>query len=960
VLIDNADGTFQPRLSFTTGQCPVAIAAADFNGDGKIDLAVANQTDSTVSVFFGNGDGTFQARTDYPVAVAPSAIAFADLNGDRKPDVVVLNDGLVSVFLGNGDGSFQPRIDSSNGVSYGGSMAVGDLDGDGLPDLVTTDPSYSGTLAISLGNGDGTFRFAARYILPPDAVTVGDFNRDGRPDLAVAQGTYYGFVSVLLGTGDGNSQVPIQFPTNRSPRSVVTADFDGDGILDLAVGGSSTSILLGNGDGTFQTHMDHVGGAYALTTADFDGDGRPDLAAATLPTFVSVFLNKPAAQRISKPPSITSVSPPSGTQGQTIPNFTVNGSNFDSAAVLSFGGPGITPKVPYTSHTSTQIIADLTIDANAPVGAQDVIVTNSDGQKGTLPGGFTVLSAGQPGISVSPVTLSFTVLSGTTSPVNTITITNTGTATLLISSIATGSPFVLVGQLPTSVTAGGQATLGIKFVPTQPGSFSDKVTIVSNASTSPTEIPLQGTALSTTFGIVDPVPSLLPGSNITTNPDLLATGGRPVVGVAADGVARVVLRIPANHVGEQFSVAIINDHGVPSTSMDEDGGLEAIGGATFQSAITVSAVSTRKMGPMAFAIYRAPVDFPRPAAEFDWALTQRSVTLEFGSTTTPAYAFDIPIEILRPPVVLIHGIWSDPTAWNFFDPLWCEPFAPPCPDSRFVVFLADYSSTNGGGFVPKATRIQAQILDFTKSFKLQKNSAAVQVDVVAHSMGGDIVRAAVLSPIYLRDSNYQQGEIHKLITLDTPHLGSEFATRMLGTSNLCKSLFEGLTGLLVKGGAIIDLAIGSDILKSLKKSTKFPIRAHMVVGIADAQQTSAADNAILALVAKGLCSDFLPLGGFEEVFKGQPSDLVVSQTSQQADGLDFNTPGLPTPPAAETIIPIPVVHTVKPFLFTRGPDVLSRTLFLGQTVGADTGIPQLVINLLNDPIQQGDFEQIRP
>jgi hypothetical protein len=301
VLLAKGDGTFQGRISFATGRCPVGVDAGDFNGDGRMDLAVANQTDVTLSVLLGNGDGTFQLRTDYPVVVAPSAIAVADLNGDKKLDVVVLNDGLVSIFLGTGDGSFQPRMDISN-LANGGSMAVGDLNGDGLPDLATTDQSYSGTLAISLGNGDGTFRVVALYTLPftPDAVTVGDFNRDGKLDLAVAQGTYYGFVSVLLGIGDGTFRAPVQFSTNRYPRSVVTADFDGDGVLDLALGGGGTSILLGNGDGTFQTHMDNGGGTSAITTADFDGDGRQDIAVAA-GSFVSVFLNKPAANPIGQP-----------------------------------------------------------------------------------------------------------------------------------------------------------------------------------------------------------------------------------------------------------------------------------------------------------------------------------------------------------------------------------------------------------------------------------------------------------------------------------------------------------------------------------------------------------------------------------------------------------------------------------------------------------------------------------
>ena len=406
VLIGNADGTFQPRLSFAVGQCPVAITAADFNGDGKIDLAVANQTDSTVSILLGNGDGTFQARTDYALPYSAIAIAAADFNRDGRQDVIVLASGGVGVFsilFGNGDGTFQPHTDYGTGTGIGPTaLTVGDFNGDGIPDLAITGSAYlTGTLAIQLGNGDGTF--AARVIIQPftllsspTAVAVGDFNHDGKLDLAIAEGaSQFGRIDILLGSGDGNFQFPMQSFTTAlfGAQSVVTADFNGDGILDLAVGSSSMSILLGNGDGTFQTHMDHAGAAYRLVTADFDGDGRPDLAATAGTSLVSVFLNKPPTQRVSKPPSITSVFPPTATQGQTIPTFTANGSNFDPKATLSFNsGNGIVISSQSVIGT-TQITANITIAGNAPLGAQDVIVTNSDGQKGTLPGGFIVVVA---------------------------------------------------------------------------------------------------------------------------------------------------------------------------------------------------------------------------------------------------------------------------------------------------------------------------------------------------------------------------------------------------------------------------------------------------------------------------------------------------------------------------------------------------------------------------------------
>jgi hypothetical protein len=130
-------------------------------------------------------------------------------------------------------------------------------------------------------------------------------------------------------------------------------------------------------------------------------------------------------------------------------------------------------------HTSTQIVTTLAIAANAPVGARNVIVTNPDGQK-SHPAAFQVL--GIPAIIVTPTQISFTVLSGTTSSVKTVIVSNPGTATLVISSITTSNPFSLVGPLPTSISAGGQTYFGVAFSAIQPGSFVGTLSIVSNAS----------------------------------------------------------------------------------------------------------------------------------------------------------------------------------------------------------------------------------------------------------------------------------------------------------------------------------------------------------------------------------------------------------------------------------------------------------------------------------------------
>jgi hypothetical protein len=178
------------------------VAVGDFNGDGKPDLAVANWNSNSVSVLLGNGDGSFQAAQDFGAGISPESVAVGDFNGDGKPDLAVANFGsaTVSVLLGNGDGSFRPAQDFVVGRgAY--SVAVGDFNGDGKPDLAVAN-FWSTNVSVLLGNGDGSFQAAQNfgtggYGSFPASVAVGDFNGDGKPDLAVAN-YYSNNVSVLI------------------------------------------------------------------------------------------------------------------------------------------------------------------------------------------------------------------------------------------------------------------------------------------------------------------------------------------------------------------------------------------------------------------------------------------------------------------------------------------------------------------------------------------------------------------------------------------------------------------------------------------------------------------------------------------------------------------------------------------------------------------------------------------
>jgi hypothetical protein len=177
------------------------VAVADVNGDGKPDLIVGN-SNGTVGVLLGNGDGTFQPAVIYGSggsgAIQSGSVVVADINGDGKPDMLVANaiSSVVGVLLGNGDGTFQPAVSYGSGGISADSVAVADVNGDGKPDLLVTNQCASdcggatdGTVAVLLGNGDGTFQAAITFGSGgafADSIAVSDVNADGKLDLLVA------------------------------------------------------------------------------------------------------------------------------------------------------------------------------------------------------------------------------------------------------------------------------------------------------------------------------------------------------------------------------------------------------------------------------------------------------------------------------------------------------------------------------------------------------------------------------------------------------------------------------------------------------------------------------------------------------------------------------------------------------------------------------------------------------
>ncbi len=301
VLLGNGNGTFQAQQTFATGTKPYSLAVGDVNGDGKADLIATNYGDNTVSVLLSNGNGTFQAQRTFATGDKPRSVAVGDVTGDGKDDLIVGNYGTntISLLLGNGNGAFQTQQTFTTGNDPS-SLALGDLNGNGKADLVVANAG-SNTVSVLLSNANGTFQTQQTFAVgnDPISVAVADVNGDGKTDIVVADKAYA--VSVLLGNGNGTFQAQQTFPTGAFAHSMVVGDVNGDGKPDLVVpnegryvSGHTVSVLLGDGNGTFQTQQTIDTGYFPISVAlgDVNGDGKPDLVVGNVVgNTIAVLLN---------------------------------------------------------------------------------------------------------------------------------------------------------------------------------------------------------------------------------------------------------------------------------------------------------------------------------------------------------------------------------------------------------------------------------------------------------------------------------------------------------------------------------------------------------------------------------------------------------------------------------------------------------------------------------------------
>ena len=311
--------------------------------------------------------------------------------------------------------------------------------------------------------------------------------------------------------------------------------------------------------------------------------------------------------------------------------------------------------------------------------------------------------------------------------------------------------------------------------------------------------PRDGASCSGSITTVDPLPDLQSGNKLIENWDMLANGGTPVGSIAADSAARVVVQIPACRAGQVFNVVLKAD--------DQDGAeglgtLSTVNGSENATQLNVTAVTLANGNAMAFAVYYAPPDFSRGTPDSpsnDDNVASRVVRFE-ATSAHPKASLCGGMTVLRPPVVLVHGLWGGSSDWDAFMPFLADPlrqFFIRRASYDYPVFVSGstpngynrnqpfYANTNALGLSFNAPLVLTQIETSVMEFRQRNGAAVAQADVVAHSMGGLVTRALEQLPDFAGSNSWGKGYVHKLITIGTPHRGSPLATQLLQDNNTC-------------------------------------------------------------------------------------------------------------------------------------------------------------------------------
>ena len=523
VLLGNGDGTFQPVVYYASGgvQC-MGLAVADVNGDGRPDLLVANLcdptghcSDGTLGVLLGNGDGTFQPVETYLCGGSCTSVAVADVNGDAKLNLLVAtSSGTVGALLANGNGTFQAVVSYSSCGAWGNSLAAADVNWDGKLDLILA-CDVGSSAGVLLGNGDGTFQSVSSFAAGGTntfSVGVADVNGDGKPDVVTANwcpstgSCANGAVGVLINTtmqGTTTALVSSLNPSNFGQAVTFTTTVTAQSGFDKSTPTGTVSFYdgttnIGNsnlnssGVATLTTSTLAVG--THTMTATYNGDSNfapstsPVLSQVVQGAIVSLsptslnFGNQTVG--ISSTPQVVTVTN-KGNINLTINLIQITGTNSGDFAQTNNCPGSVAPngsckiRITFTPTATGTQNAAATITDNAPDSPQSVPLT-----------GVGVL----PAVTFSPTSLTFPVqVVFTTSPVQQVTLTNSGAGVLKINHINVTSPFQQANNCPSSLVPGAKCTINVKFHPGNKGVFHGTVSVTDNAPGSPQKVPLTGT-----------------------------------------------------------------------------------------------------------------------------------------------------------------------------------------------------------------------------------------------------------------------------------------------------------------------------------------------------------------------------------------------------------------------------------------------------------------------------------
>jgi hypothetical protein len=509
ILLGNGDGTFSQRALYSLpGTDPDSILSIDVNHDGNLDLLISDASSSTrgLIVMLGNGDGTFRPYIEYSAPEQLFGIVAGDFNRDGAVDVTAAYGNGYCLFLGNGDGTFQrPNCVNVADSANFGAVVAGDFNRDGNLDLAMPSACCGNNVVfVFLGNGDGTFQTYQPHSLggTSTAMITADFNGDGVLDLAAALNDIPS-IAVLLGNGDGGFQQPVRFATSLSPDGLAVADMNGDGNLDLVnssdgFNATSVSILLGDGRGGFQNHSDYGGlTANSLAIADFNNDGMIDVSVLNYPsdTFNVLLQDNGTViavspQKLGFPTQL--VGTVSAMKVVTVTNTGANPVTVSKVAIDANFSQLNDCKV-VQPNRSCKIAIYFTPTTTGSLIGYLSLADNGGGSPQTL-----ALTGTGTIVSLDPTSLDFgNVPVHHLSQAQNVILTNKGNGPLTINGIgirgANAEDFSQVNACPSKLDAGASCTVEVVFHPSAQGPRNAILGISDNGGGSPQEVPLTGT-----------------------------------------------------------------------------------------------------------------------------------------------------------------------------------------------------------------------------------------------------------------------------------------------------------------------------------------------------------------------------------------------------------------------------------------------------------------------------------